>query len=285
MADREIFVPSARDIFLGDTTDTQREAEFYSSISLPNGVTKRTSHGRLRELDTWLLSHLDFAKRVDVLDLGISAGVTTVELAEALRANNFDFQITGVDLYIDAFLVLANPRESVLLDRDGNPIHYELAGRGIGHGLGRNLMRRMQIWGLKRFAANLWRRYRPQFAALKDPEKIGGFMAHPVRLLCRAIAEDPNITVIEADVFAGNFSGEYDLIRAANLLNLAYFSEDKIRIALTSIKAVLKPGGLFLAARTDENNVTGATLFRLNEVANFEVDDRFGAGSELERLL
>lgn len=291
MAGTDIFVPSARQMFLGDAdgdadSDLQeREASFYSSIQLANGVTKRTSYGRLRELDEWLLQFLDREKHLRILDLGISAGVTTVELAEALTTDGRNFHITGTDLYITAYLLTANERESLLIDRDGNPIHYELDGRGIGHSHGRNLMMRFRIWGLKRFAKNWTLRFAKKLPEIKVAEKIGGFMVHPVRLLCRAIRENEKITVIESDIFAGEITDQFDLVRAANILNLAYFSEEKIAQAIGNIKKALTPGGLFLAARTDENDVTNATLFRLSEAWKFEAVERFGGGSELEKLI
>jgi SAM-dependent methyltransferase len=285
-----IFTPSAREIFLdGDHRAenlSEKEFRFYSSVKLPNGVTKKTSQGRLRALDEWLLPHLPKEeKKLEILDLGISAGVTTVELAEALNKNELNFHITGADLYITAYLLIAGERESVLLDREGNPIHYELDGRGIGYSLGKNIFRRMRISGLRRFALNWLRRYGKQLAGLKEAGNIGGFIVQPVLLLCRAVIDHPEISVIEADIFGGGIAGKFGLARAANLLNLAYFPAEKISPAIENIKNILLPGGLFLAARTEMDDTTNATLFRLSDAGNFEIIDRFGGGSELEELV
>ncbi len=290
-----IFVPSAREMFLAEETEdgtgaelAEREFRFYSSISLGNGVTKKTSRGRLRDLDEWLVKYLTPDKKPDkklqILDLGVSAGMTTVELAELLTGQGFSFHITAADLYIDAYLLIASERESVLLDRDGTPVHYELGGRGIGNSRGKNIIRRIRLSGLDRFAANWLRRYGKRLRTLREPESVGGFAVHPVKLLCRAIRENSHITVIEADVFGGDIHGEFDLVRAANLLNLAYFPEEKLRLAVKNIKKVLAPGGLLLIARTGMDNTTNGTLFRLKENGGFEIVERFGSGSELEEL-
>lgn len=291
-----IFVPSAREMFLADAPVedsgadfAEREFRFYSSISLGNGVTKKTSRGRLRDLDDWLVKYLPPnekpGKKLQMLDLGVSAGVTTVELAELLTRQGFSFHITAADLYIDAYLLIAGERESVLLDREGYPVHYELDGRGIGNSRGKNIIRRIRLSGLERFAANWLRRYGKQLRALKAPEKIGGFAVHPVKLLCRAIRENSHITVIEADVFSGDIHGEFGLVRAANLLNLAYFPEEKLRLAIENIKKILAAGGLLLIARTEMDNTTNGTLFHLKEDGGFRIVERFGSGSELEALI
>lgn len=83
------------------------EARFFGLLKTANNTFKRTEPARLAKIDAALIASLaTYRCRIDtVLDLGISSGVTTLELMTALRAAGHRAQVTGTDRSLRAQLV------------------------------------------------------------------------------------------------------------------------------------------------------------------------------------
>jgi hypothetical protein len=75
------------------------------------------------------------------------------------------------------------------------------------------------------------------------------------------------------------------VVRAANILNRAYFSDTQLRQMLANLKRSLTAGGVLMVCRTGEGNRTAGTLFRLTDEGEFSVVERLNEGSELEDLV
>jgi chemotaxis methyl-accepting protein methylase len=94
-----------------------------------------------------------------------------------------------------------------------------------------------------------------------------------------------DVSVIEEDIEKNGAAGldQVDVIRAANILNLAYFPEDRLRNMIKLISRRLRTGGLFIVCRTHSDGTNHASVSRF-EQGRLAVLGRLGNGSEIEHL-
>ena len=262
------------------------EDNFFRRLRLPGGVTKRTRRGRLADLDALVAEHLPCGRRLELMDVAVSSGVTTLDWAASLRRAGFDFGLVAGDATPAAWLLSLGRRVEVLVDGAGRPLQYDLFGRAMPSAapgplamlpwLGRLLTRFALAWDedLRRsLAASREMRGRPlrsQRVALVVPELLA----------------DPAIELVEDDLLARTadpFAGRFDVVRAANLLNRGYFDEDALRRMLARLVARLKPASLLAVCRNEEDGSSHATVFRRGE-EGLEPIARLGCGSEVEEL-
>jgi chemotaxis methyl-accepting protein methylase len=93
--------------------------------------------------------------------------------------------------------------------------------------------------------------------------------------------------MIEDDLLAVNDSRlcqAFDVIRAANILNVIYFSAEVIGRMLATLNGRLKEGGLLIIVRTDANGENNGSIFRSSN-NRFCLVDRIGNGSEIEAMV
>jgi hypothetical protein len=83
------------------------------------------------------------------------------------------------------------------------------------------------------------------------------------------------------------FAKRFDFVRAANILNLHYFSGEQLKVAVQNIKSYLRGrGSLLLVARTAEGGAeNAASLFELLDSGKFAEIARYGKGSEVRDLV
>ncbi|HMO82304.1 MAG TPA: hypothetical protein PKD24_16115 [Pyrinomonadaceae bacterium] len=266
----------------------QRETEmkFFASLRLRNGVTRFTYENRLETLDDWLIGFLSSRSFHRILDVGISSGITTVELGRKLEKGKYNFEIIGIDKQVDAFLIRFDEQNSVLIDTSGFPLHFEINGRGFGYVSGTNvinLARRRYLGKRAIRIFNLTRSNRFHENPLNSRKDFPRILK--TRLLCNEIQGNQLIKVREADIFTDDVGSDYSLVRVANLFNESYFSRLQLVDGIEKIRSLLKIEGYLLVCRTNSDGVTNATLFNLNNKRRFRVVQRFGNGSEIESLV
>ncbi|WP_235890922.1 class I SAM-dependent methyltransferase [Pararhizobium mangrovi] len=262
-----------------ESFDLARECDFFSSLKMRNGTFKFTRASRFASLDgrmaQLLRAHAGNIR--EVLDIGASTGVTTVELADFLSGEKVDAKITATDLFVEAHLVALGPHIRVLADGEGWPLQYDLAGRAV-----RAWVRRLDYVSLMCLPRQLARtRLQPYLRG-----KIEAGRSVPVRMETRSLASH-GITLVENDIFVPTtfLTGRFDFIRAANVLNRGYFSDRQIELALANIRAYCRgPGALVLIIRSGSRDHDG-TMFELDPRGRFELRARIGEGSEIERLV
>jgi hypothetical protein len=110
-----------------------------------------------------------------------------------------------------------------------------------------------------------------------------------VDLISPSVADLGDLTFLNDDLGAENsveFIKRFDVIRAANILNIGYFSEPVLIAFLKRLKERLKGAGAHLiVCRTNLLGENNATLFKLNTNDKFEVVLRIGGGSEIENIV
>ena len=96
-----------------------------------------------------------------------------------------------------------------------------------------------------------------------------------------------NVTLVEDDLFVPNprFLGQFDFIRAANILNKAYFSDDQLKLGLGNLTSYLKPNGMLLITRTTDVDRNKATLLSLDGQGKFQAVFSHNGGAEAAALV
>ncbi|HEV7307783.1 ATP-binding protein [Ensifer sp.] len=276
-------VMSARQFYSGSeaSTDYTRESEFFAKLKMRNGTFKLTRPSRFRELETAFRPVLtERSERLrEALDVGVSTGVTTVELLRYLETCGAAPRITATDLFIDAHIVEVATGIRVLADPEGWPLQYDVAGLAI-----RPWIRRLDYVSLAFIPRHLASTIlQPRLRAL-----IRSGRSEPVQMITRSLSDADSIAFVEDDIMrrSADFAGRFDLVRAANILNRSYFSNDQIRTAVANIHSYLSgPGSLLIVTRTNEKGENGGTLFEVGADGSFSVVKRVGGGSEVEDLI
>jgi hypothetical protein len=292
--------PTVHEVFLASGTPVEEqytlERQFFDRVALTNGTQKTTYPNRFDDINEAFLPHL--VRLVDrpirIMDVGASSGISTTEWYSYLSRSRIDCDITGSDLTIYVSLVTFRLTSEVaaLIDRNGNIVHFDLFGIGWMRQPRRkllrpNTMRTLAVIALFRVATMIDGSRPLVKAGLTTPR--GGLLLkyQPIALLSRSFAPNDRLRMIEDDLLAVNdseFCRAFDVIRAANILNLVYFPVDLIGRILATLKQRLKEGGLLIIIRTDPNGKNNASILRLSS-NQFVVVDRFGNGSEIEAIV
>ena len=181
---------------------------------------------------------------------------------------------------------------AALVDSKGKMVHFDLFGIGCPDNLSRNLLRpntlrtlaaRALFWGATMLDLNPL----PIKAGRTTPWH--GFLLkyQPIALLSRSFANNDRLRMIEDDLLEENpqkLCQAFDVIRAANILNLVYFPVDLIKQMLATLKQRLKEAGLLIVVRTRPSGENNASIFSLSD-NRFVVVDRYNDGSEIESII
>lgn len=261
--------------------DPAAESAFFSALKMRNGTFKFTQPCRFSELERVIQPFVKerSGSLQEVLDIGVSTGVTTVEFANFLRSNGASAKVIATDLFINAHIVHAWPQLTVLADSEGWPLQYDFRGIVV-----RPWIRRLDYVTLA-FVPRLLARWllRARARAL-----IAAGSSEVVQMTTRLLSNDGDILFVENDIMkrAPAFAGRFDFIRAANILNLNYFGERQINEAVANIRSYLRgPGALLLVTRTNSARRNAGTLFELLPSGTFQILKRIGGGSEIERQI
>lgn len=276
-------IASAREVFLNNSPFTaderpELEASFFKSIAARNGTHKTTVSARLCDVDQRICEKLKHVDAVHILEVGLSSGVTTLELLESLEAAGVRTSGWGVDICIHARLC------SLL----GTDVLYDSSGRVI------------------QLATPWFTRGKPHRSQCSLPSRLLGFLfkffelfpirkgieytsrSHCVELVSRRLLKSRNFRVREFDIShsAPEWRESFDLIRAANILNLDYFLESEILSMVHNLTSWLKPGAILVLCRThnDGSNHGGFYQRQLDRPTLHRVGS-FGEGYELDHRL
>lgn len=271
---------TASQYFFGPKPGARDEAAFYGSLKMRNGTFKSTRAGRFADLDPQVVRNAPQApaEGLNILDVAVSGGMSTVELSNAFRAAGRDHRITATDLFVDARIVAMNGHVRVLADARGWPLQYDIAGRAL-----RPWTRRLDYVTLAALPLALARSLSVRRLRARAGE------GRPVRLVCRRLAELRNVSLLEQDLFTRSeaLEGRYHVVRAANILNLGYFAREKLELGVRNLLGYLEgPESILVITRTDERSKTNnASIFALDAQGRPGLVQRIGDGSEIEEIV
>ncbi len=97
-----------------------------AEVRLPNGTWRTTYPNRLDDINEWLLEYLTPTRCLQIMDVAISSGISTLEWGDQLSAHGVRHQIVAGDLITEGRVVGWAGRMSVMLDSRDNPLLLEL---------------------------------------------------------------------------------------------------------------------------------------------------------------
>jgi hypothetical protein len=262
--------------------DVQRQ--FYSGLLLRNGVYKTTNPNRMNDLFPMLTSMASqLAPRpLRVLDVACSSGTSTVEMQRAFANGGIPCEAWGTDLMLWVRHVSRSDGCAILFDRDEQPIQVEVAKWATP-------------WQLRprdrllrpRLSARARRLLDHELGAFREALRapVPGYSVRRVTLLSSLTENAEGVHFVEEDILDPQAPGPFAVVRAANILNLGYFSADTLRRMVAALCARIAPGGLLLVTRTEGSAQTNrGTLFRWSGTG-LEVEVTTNGGSEITDLV
>jgi hypothetical protein len=228
----------------GEGADPSPETErrFFAKLRLPNGTWKTTYPNRLDDVNQELLGHLPEGRSLELMDVAVSSGVSTLEWSDQLLANGVRHRLVAGDIDPDGRLSSCGRWFAVLFDGSGRqPLLLEVGSLTLPIGSERRLARPLLVPALRLFTRR----------------------SRPVSLVSAALRRRPEVEVVRDDVTVpGRFRQRFDVIRAANIVQPAYFDERTLRTIAANLRDRLRDGGLLVICRTGEDGVNRGTVFR-----------------------
>lgn len=224
---------------------------------------KSTLARRHVETDNVISSYIAGSNNKSILDVGVSTGTTSLELIRRLDKRFERFYATDVLLEIGAVrkndsvyfyynkncIMWANLLFVVYNDYDGAIFPFNL--------LARNIIKS----GMDKCTSNM------EVVSLINPE------------LRKIISHDSRIVVCKYDVFMPWDKDPVDIIKCANILNKAYFSDLQINNALNNFYRALDYGGLLIL--TDNRSKEKVSVYKKKETGRFIEELCLNGGSEI----
>ena len=267
-----------------DLLTAQMEQEFFTSIMGKNKTYKTTYHDRFSEIDQLLARQVRAGtmRASHVLDVGVSSGISTLELFTALSADGNDVNMVATDVLIDADIVGVAPGCHALIDKSGFPLMFDVFGMGVKPWITAADYKN-GAFVLRKLTNVLFTSIARRVLDHPNDDRV-----KHVQLITPRLSAQRKISVCHDDIaqYNARFAGRFDLIRAANILNKNYFENDTLIAMIGNLKRYLTgDGGCLLVVRTRENSTNHGTLFRMGGNGSFEAATRFGDGSEIEDIV
>ena len=245
--------PPAREFFfpprsLGAAEQTDVETRFFRFLHLPNGTFKTTYANRLPDVDAALCDLLAAdvppSAPVRLLDVGVSSGMTTRELLEAMEARGLARKAVAVDISVNAYLRRVFGVADVLCDPDGHVLQLALPG-AVAKGRPHDTATPAR--------AGLQRLFELAESVIGGAE--GARRGTPVQLISPRLTQRSDVTVVEHDLTRHRpaWDGAFDVVRAANILNHDYFDESTLTRMIAYLRGYLRPGGIMVIVRTHDD--------------------------------
>lgn len=267
----------------------QLERSFFASLKLRNGTYKFTYSNRLNDLNRLVNSLLPTARPLHLMDVAVSSGISTLEWIQSLDREGIEHDMTAGDLTMHAFLVSITRNLHVLVDNEGYPLQYEVKGKAIANPPGKRMLlsHPLSLLILRTAVAT---KFKDILEAFNDSEdsvivRTGGLVCRRLALVSPRFNSSEQVTFIDDDILTNDSIGpRFHAVRAANVLNRAYFSDEALTQMLKTLRRRLLPGGLFIACRTHSNNENHGTVFRHGPAGQYDILARINSGSEIEDL-
>lgn len=261
-------MPLALAVYGPGRISAETEDRLFAALRLPNGTWKTTYRNRLDDLNEVLLDHLPRDRPLQLMDVAVSSGVSTLEWSEQLTASGIAYDLVAGDIVVDGWLTSVGGRVAVLFDADGGaPLLLEIGGWSRAVQSSRPLATAARplltplLYGLSAVAGR-----------------------RRVKLVTAELAQRPRIEVVRDDVsVAGRFQSRFDVVRAANLVQPSYFDEAALRTILGNLRDRVRDGGLLVVCRTTEDGENLATIFR-REDDRLLAEARMNGGTEVEAI-
>lgn len=261
---RFLFVPHI--LMLHEIKD-QKVLDFTQRmIYVSSGTSRQTEEGRFKNVDDLSIRYIEESLTPVVHDVAVSSGATSRILYRRMMKNckTFDFYISDKfsKVYIQKGFVTR------VYDADGKMM-WGYVGRLVAN-------QRLPFFYISKLLFWLVR---------KDRGSVEGLDS--LWLYERQVMDLMNageIKHLEYDVFNTQLSPRFTFVRAMNILNLNYFSEQEITKAIGLLRASLVDGGVLQVGRTSQNGESNVSFYR-KYMDKLQLVDTIGKGSEISFLI
>lgn len=217
-----------------------------SSFSTESGHGKATKSNRFQDLDDFVMNYLVSMENLFIHDVGVSTGVTSLDLYGKLCAIGKPFDLILSDKHS---IFYSSGKNIVRVYNHSHKLIYGyafslLADPGASHWF---FLGKLLYFVL---------------ALLPPPVNFREIILLDSRV--KQLVDAANLSFVLYDLFGQNFITGMTFVRCMNVLNNnSWFSKEQIKIGLSNLISQLAEGGLLLIGRTDENtNQNNASLYR-----------------------
>ena len=242
----------------------KRKKNIFSKLRVDN-TFKTTSYNRMKDINIKLKKYIIkfFKNKILLCDFGVSSGQSTLELYEDFGTDIIKY-IYGFDKQID--LKIFRIKKLIFLYSSKNQLLMVEYNKSC-------------------------LRYRYYFF-FKKIEKILIYLFNflnirhiKTNVLMPSLGKIDKCKFFEQDIFdiKKKYFNFFDVVRVTNLLNYSYFSEDKLKIAISNINKISKENCIILINRTNKKKNIASFFIKKN--GKFELLEDVNGGSELKDLM
>jgi hypothetical protein len=290
--------PTARDVYFPqgiknkhDHKQEEFEKQFFGGIRLKNGTFKTTYSHRFDDLNLAVNNMLPKNQELQLMDVAVSSGISTVEWSESLKVAGIPHKIVAGDLTVKTSLISIGRFWRVLVDRTGFPLQFDIFGIALPSS--DEGIFRVPLFILRKTFAMLLSLNKDMKKHLRGeecihPETKCYSIYHQIDLISTRLKENSAIEIIEDDILLNTDSKlqkRFHVIRAANIVQRGYFDDGAIIRVLYNLRNRLRIGGLLIVCRTNKAGVNNGIILKLNEWNRFETVETIGTGSEIQDLV
>lgn len=267
----------------------KRENRFFNQINISGTLYKTTYYHRLDDLNLVVDNCLPKNHKLNIMDVAVSSGITTWEWMQHLKSSGIEFHMTAGDIAMDATMISISRSIKVLIGRYGKVFQFDLFGWPLPNSpmrLRGKIFKILNILLNMLIRTNLIKNQRHRDGELKFVSNAL-FKITPLKLISNKISDAKNLDIIEDNIQNDNpeHHSKYDVIRAANILNKQFFTDEVLIKMITNLRKKLKPGGILVICRTLADKKNHATIFKLTDEHNFQAIETLGQGSEITSLV
>lgn len=285
--------PTVREVYDINRSETEQlalENTFFHRIRLQNGVYKTTYANRFKDVNESLIKHLNKEQELYVMDVAISAGISTYEWNQMLSQSGIKHKMYASDISLYGKLQPITKYFDILLDSNNYPLQFDLLNRSIPSSSSSLFPSIIQSIFRVISSISLNTIQLLHLSKLLNAGNPNGSNVRSITLVTKLLINNPDFTLLEESISSPtpeNLLNKFNVLRAANILNKSYFDDTTLTKMVLNLKSRLKTNGLLVVCRTcDEKDGTNAgTIFNKTDNGKLEILERMGSGSEIEDLI
>ena len=238
-----------------------------SKVLVPGKVWMTTQKNRFAEIDDITINLLKNNSENYIHDVAVSVGITTLDLFDKLERNNIDYKLFVSEKYSD---FLATGKYICKVYSADNEF---IEGYFLGLVAQNN-----PSWAL--FLSKLL--FKVMYF-LKDGSYRKRITIFDKRL--QDLIKTEEITIIKYDVLSSIIKEKFSYIRCMNLLNLCYFNDEQLYLAVTLLMESLKENGILQIGRTEIVTGTNHVSFFKKENNKLRIVKEVNGGTEIMKII
>ncbi len=240
--------------------------KFYKDIYVNNKTAKTTSRNRFPDLNKLSTEFIESQENPVIHDIAVSSGISSAEFYNFLKSKNQEFHFYISDKYSEIFV-----KKGFITRAFDTEKNLTFAYFGCFFAVDKNIFFPLTVLLFK-----IIRKF-------KTPENFDYnlLLFHPEIL---QKIKNNTVNFINYDIFETALPEKFTFVRAMNILNLGYFSENKIKTALKNILNSMKEDAVMLVGRTNSKGINNASFFRKRNNRFVSIKD-INKGSEIKHII